>query len=104
MSIHLMNETDEMHVAYSDWSQLLQLAEDYGWQPDGTIQMDLKTDEVRPERGGYFTSDYQRVTDTDAANMATALERALPDITGADNKEWVREVIAFCRAGGFTIS
>ena len=30
--------------------------------------------------GGYTFNDYQRVTDEDAANLADALERALPDV------------------------
>jgi hypothetical protein len=106
--------------------------------------------------GGYFTNDYQVVSDEDAANIADALERALDDVPDegggghvltpaqyhaaqrdelsredldkaieqfmerraasppqippqtpawyfAGEKDYLREFIAFCRAGEFSI-
>jgi hypothetical protein len=37
--------------------------------------------------GGYFSNDYQWVTEEDAANIADALQRALDDIPDFDTDE-----------------
>jgi hypothetical protein len=79
------------------WRAALELAHEHGWEPAGTVPpkftvyaLDgVTVDEVRTraERqsyanwsGGYFTNDYQVVSDEDAANIADALERALDDV------------------------
>jgi hypothetical protein len=67
------------------WRRFLSLAFQYGWEPAGTEAPDLPEDlqtsvDVKEWAGGYFSNDYQWVTDQDAANLADALERALPDI------------------------
>ena len=87
------------------WRAALELAHEHGWEPAGTVPpkftvyaLDgVTVDEVRTraERqsyanwsGGYFTNDYQVVSDEDAANIAAALERALddvPDESGGDH-------------------
>lgn len=71
----------------------------------------------------YSSNDGQLVSETDAANLAEALARALaphgdheaipagarsgraaaPDRAGTEEHHVLREVIAFCRAGGFAI-
>jgi hypothetical protein len=142
MSFHVTNEAGEMYFPSRGWNALLQLARDYGWEPQGTLapRIGQITDpyywdlwlawrnqargaerrgeepptppdipeeawtyeEASDWEGGYVTNDHQRVTDTDALALATALECALPSIP-ADDAEWVREFITFCKAGGFTI-
>jgi len=79
------------------WHAALELAHEYGWEPAGTEAPEVTVyapdgvivDEVgtRTERqrytnwgGGYFTNEYQVVSDEDAANIADALERALDDV------------------------
>lgn len=78
-------------------------------------------------QGGYLSNDYQEVTADDAAAWAAALERALPDVPDerpyasgngdrlgsadqdnpyqlwAGDKVGLRELIAFMRAGAFTM-
>jgi hypothetical protein len=139
MTIHVRNAAGDMTFTIGGWEKLLQIAEDYGWEPQGTIHPHWAPEEVQEERGGYLTSDFQYVTDEDALNLAMALEQALVDMPDTDEAkkydvappefmaqgimgfdpdnmpspiEWfsgsrkqkVREFIAFCKAGGFTIS
>ncbi len=72
----------------SDYPRVLDLAEAYGWQPQGTTNSLIVVDGLgvvggaSPEDwdGRYTSNDYQIVSETDAANMARALEQALDDI------------------------
>jgi hypothetical protein len=75
---------------------VLELAREHGWEPAGTeppewtaYTPDGVVDEeaTRAERqgyanwgGGYFTNEYQVVSDEDAANIADALECSLDDV------------------------
>ncbi len=82
-------------------SLVIELAERYGWRPAGTVfperpddmmffmpDRDICEDEAEDEvtayedrlLGDYFSNSGQFVTDEDAANLATAIARALPDI------------------------
>ena len=91
MSISLFGEQGHMDFNIWNWSKILTLAQQYGWQPMGT-----KTPESIPELGiewkegeweknpNYVTNDRQGVTSEDAANIAAALERALADIPDHD--------------------
>jgi len=91
MSIDLCREQGHMGFNIWNWSKILTLAQQYGWQPMGT-----KTPESIPELGiewkegewekdpNYVTNDRQGVTSEDAANIAAALERALADIPDHD--------------------
>ncbi len=113
------------------WANMLNLAEQYGWQKSGTVvQQDSSW------CGTYLTNDGQLVTTADAANLASALERALPDLSddvtdltplpqspleafvrvrqrqsrakllrmfGGEDKAYLKEFIVFCRKGGFEI-
>lgn len=66
----------------SGWMDLLDLAHRHGWQPAGT-----EAPEYDPDwDGGYFTNDYQIVTDEDASALADALEDALDDIPDEEVK------------------
>lgn len=113
------------------WADMLNLAEQYGWQKSGTV---LQQDSSWC--GTYLSNDGQCVTTADAANLASALECALPalldEVTcltptplslfeafglvtqgkskakllsmfGGENKKYLKEFIAFCRKGGFEI-
>jgi hypothetical protein len=99
------------------WYQVLELAYEYGWKPAGTEPgqwCDPETGELDEQLspdpdewdGTYFSNDHQWVTDEDAANIADALERALEDKPDSSDeaKQWVRDFIAFCRAGAFFIA
>jgi hypothetical protein len=83
-----------LHLDIVTWRMVLTLAINHGWKPAGTeppdiafISKDGTVDEAKTEAyrqayedwnaTNYYTSDFQRVTDEDAANIADALERAL---------------------------
>lgn len=55
------------------WGPVLSLARKYGWQPMGTIHESSKDWE-----GSYFGNDCQVVVAEDAANIAIALQNAMP--------------------------
>ena len=145
MSVTLSHHGDHYYIQNLGWVNLLKLAYEYGWEPAGTellladvVYVNGKVDYEATERfnaprkdydwdGSYFGSDFQFVTDEDAANIADALERAIDDIpnqqaytrrdirgdriysmspkayfSGAD-KQRVETFIEFCRGGGFMI-
>jgi hypothetical protein len=96
------------------WPTVVELAQMYGWNPAGTeppagppegvevVRIDLAdaqvignikhphthpTDEYRQSKswaGGYFSNDWQYVTEADALALAAALERAMPDLPDED--------------------
>lgn len=74
---------------WGGWYALLNLANEFGWSPAGCLEMDYTNlawshpDEssYKGERLGYNSNDGQLVTDSDAANIALALRRALSDPT-----------------------
>ncbi len=75
MGMDLVNERGEsLGFSPGGWALVLNLAEVYGWVPEGTT-LHLDDDRVWP--GNYDTNDDQRVSASDAAAMATAWERAL---------------------------
>lgn len=109
-----------LDVRNSVWEWLLDMAHFYGWSPEGTEPNDelwrqvaeSHGEQYKPSAGrsGYFTNDYQYVTDSDAASIADALGRALEDETSAPVRLWsqaridyLRGFVAFCRAGRFYI-
>jgi hypothetical protein len=111
MSTHLSGRGGEFHSEREVWAKTLQLAHYYGWRP------------VTKTHNLYLSDAGRLVTAKDAANIANALEKALADIpddsvqeeepevtasaydyfSGA-GKQHLRDLIAFCRAGDFTIN
>jgi hypothetical protein len=88
------------------WAWLIKNAEDWGWEPAGTLPPLTREADGRDWRwsGTYWTNDGQRVTAEDAAAWAAALERGLPYPGEAGRwRELVAEFIAYCRGGGFEI-
>src|SRR5262245_48579955 len=113
----------------SGWALALTLAEHYGWKPAGTKL------ERTDWSGEYATNEGQRVTASDAQNLAEACERALVDtdylpcvsaikqqidaevarLIPGDTpravrseeilafRERLKDLVAFCRGGGFII-
>jgi hypothetical protein len=66
-----------MHLTGSAWTVVLHLAEENGWQPEGTVA----PPGVAPESwdGQYDSNDGQSMSARDAAAFASALERAALD-------------------------
>ncbi|HET7842483.1 MAG TPA: hypothetical protein VFM21_12795 [Terriglobia bacterium] len=78
MGYDLMNESGaDLRLSNAGWALLLNLAEAYGWTPQGSLPPeDLAASEWT---GDYDTNDGERVSREDAKAMADALERALAD-------------------------
>ena len=128
MGMDLRGAGGEFHFNIGSWRNVLALAEQYGWKPQGTqpprirrLRADvsddqymayvdwfrdsmsrnsrhepsLRTDPLPPDvwieevvpdwRGGYFSNDYQWVTEEDAAALADALERALATLAASSS-------------------
>ena len=78
------------HFNWSAWERCLEVARAYGWKPEGTRPtvwvneqgqtVDMHGDAYEPdpdERMGYYSNEYQKVTNEDAAALAQGLNRAL---------------------------
>ena len=98
-----------LSLSWVGWRRMLQLAQEFGWTPEGTVEMDYmqldadfpdKETAARAERAGYFSNDGQLVTDTDAAAIAMALRRALQSPSTPRD---VEEFADYCAKGGFRI-
>ena len=96
MAVDLLGKQGHMLFNNHGWSKMLELAQQYGWQPKGTQPPLLEMEEKEVVTNGsgdddwdgnYSTNDRQRVSPEDAANIAAALGRALEDIPGHDVME-----------------
>ena len=77
MSFELKAKGTSAQWSNSGWPAVLQLAEDYGWQPAGTLPpRRIKRDAWD---GGYASCDGQLVSADDARALADALELGLAD-------------------------
>ena len=77
--------TDDQYMEYVDWFREAILRGSQGQPPlrSDPLPPDVWLEEVLPEwSGGYFSNEYQWVTDEDAAALADALERALATLVG----------------------
>lgn len=96
---------------WEDWPKLLRIAEEFGWQPEGTKHPGHLTE----WNGSYLSNDYQEVTQTDAIAMAAALFRASSavrsgkltakqsELLDIDLRE-IQELAAYADGGRFLIS
>ncbi len=84
---------DTFRGAGNTWSLVVKLAHCYGWEPAGTTipvlgpdtQHGARTPQEADEwRGAYCANNLQIVNAEDARAMASAVERALPDIPNQD--------------------
>ena len=129
MGILLARGDQKLPLANRIWEILLVLAVKYGWEPHQGSMGDATTEStVGDWRDKYIHGAGREVNTADAANMANALEAALkeiPDDDGeaeadvhtnvaglpvspyelfrGDGKQVIRELIQFCRDGGFRI-
>ena len=96
MGIDLVRGNEIFSVSSFFWGSSLDLAEAFGWTPAGTqypvadlclIDTDVQfAEEERRARewpGSYIGSDWQRVTDADAAALADAITKAVAGMKGA---------------------
>jgi hypothetical protein len=91
------------------WSFTLCLAFDNGWRPRGTLPPihgpydGGQNPDAEWNAINYSSNDGQLVDDQDAANLADALERALFALGNVEWADQLRDVITFCREGGFRL-
>ena len=94
MGYNLIGAHNDFRVGSGTWGRILRVALDHGWEPAGTLAPNIGSHDENGEwvpddigsawDGTYFFNNYQIVTEEDAAALANALERALPDIPDAD--------------------
>jgi len=74
MSMTLVRSYASLTLTTRAWLSALQLAEAYGWTPNGTSLKESEWD------GSYDSNDGAEVSELDARNLASAIEHALPDV------------------------
>ncbi|MCA1963923.1 MAG: hypothetical protein LDL31_08270 [Prosthecobacter sp.] len=121
MTTILKRRGDSFRWKFDSWEAVLELAQEFGWQPAGT----------KPPRGtrvadwdadDYVSCNGQQMTAPDVAAMADALSKALKKIPTKPNKPlpkpaskalkefcgWHREglsdFVSFCKDGAFRIT
>ena len=117
MILHLTNsEGRVIKITNVQWRSSLELAQQYGWKPIGTkpnvgfLKKRFKNPEggfdkekiqqaVSNWSGTYYTKEGQMITYADALNLSFALEEAQKD-----GHKQLKELIEFCKKGGFSIS
>lgn len=75
------HDSTHINLPRAMWVSMLKLASSKGWEPAGTEVPDGWDGEWK---GTYMANAGQRVTDTDAGNLADALGSALPDVPDHD--------------------
>ncbi len=132
MSFRLVNENDPrraLSMNSQTWHNILNLAEEYGWNPMGAIPPAEWYEQAgyhlaSPERGSYAPYDHSLILFEDALNLADALERAFLDYEPEHVPAWselalrtefdpadetspalgaVMLTIDFCQLGAFTV-
>jgi len=80
VDFHSVATSEILSMSWELWNTLFFIAQDYGWEPAGTLH------DGDNWNGSYHRNDGQMVTTEDAAALATALRRALATVVlaGAD--------------------
>jgi len=75
MGVDLNGCNETVHLNWACWRHLLKMAHEFGWQPAGTEEptwpQGLGPKPILGAKwyGGYFTNDFQKVTDSDARQI-----------------------------------
>ncbi len=70
--------SSSLSVTNSGWYEILKIAENNGWMPEGTEAPENWDSRRNGEwKGGYTSNDYQFVTGTDAQALVAALRKAV---------------------------
>lgn len=95
MSVHLhWNTANTLSVSHQVWCAALEVAQMYGWQPQGTRPTrPLDVLSLDEWDGNYLTGEDQRVVAADARSLGAALRRALDDLPDHDAMEHKTRVI-----------
>ncbi len=127
MAYELAGEGGQMYFGIASLENAFKLAYLHGWHPMGTVKCKIEDSSSGPTLAvdnwsSYLSSGFQLVIDEDAANIAAALETAMPDVPfhdcdqkarrqqpleffgGIEGRSGLSEFIGFCQAGGFCIA
>ncbi len=129
MGVSMSGPGGDFYLNWRGWGLMVELATSHGWE----LPPDVEREEGPDGQMGFWLDDLHRLTDAEAAALATALEQSLDDIPdhevlrdkgfgaergvpshrigevsavewfSGDNKRMVQQFITFCKAGGFTI-
>ena len=114
-ALRSLESDTHFHSNNGFWPHILDLAQQYGWNPEGTINgmraQEIGLEKVQAENvrnvNGYYSGDFiEIVTKSDANKLADALEKALiwdKWDTYTISKTGIKEVIDLCRYGAFEI-
>lgn len=76
-----------LSLSWTAWAYCLDVAQAFGWQPEGTLPPPDPEDHNGPPAndetwdGSYYTNDFQTISDSDAHALAAALDRAIVALT-----------------------
>jgi hypothetical protein len=121
MGVDLNGCNETVHLNWACWRHLLKMAHEFGWQPAGTEEptwpQGLGPKPILGAKwyGGYFTNDFQKVTDSDARQIGIALLRSVlakatkkydekAKMVDEMNIETVLGFATFALTSGFTIA
>lgn len=102
MGMTLSGMKSTVCVSHGAWSEILMIAFGNGWRPLGTLPPICDQDSLK-WGGNYTSNDTQLIVGEDAAGIADALERALPDIFDEKARQQLLDVIAVAREGGIRL-
>jgi len=94
MPIELIGEHGELGLSNHAWEELLLLAQTHGWQPQEAPG--------EPWELYFFAADGHEISERDALSLASALHSAI-DQQRDFSREFLLEIIQFCRQGKFMI-
>jgi len=111
MSMSLYNHKlqDYFDASRTSWRNLLELAQTFGWEPEGTVlppeklpfpDIGTSIEELKKATkainwcGTYYSNDFQIVTNEDAHAMAAALTKSLIHIPidKSDKPDWIQSI------------
>lgn len=119
-SLNAPKEDSYFRFNIAGWTQLLNMALDYGWKPEGTVMDEgffmsacgMGEEQAKREvdnwDGSYTSNDWQQVTDSDANNLKEALGKIMEDkkFLSKIDPYWTDKIpqfIKFLDHGGFVI-
>ena len=89
MGVDLFGKHGGEMFNWHGWRACLERAIEFGWTPEGTL---APTDFSSEWQGGYYSNDYQVVTDSDARALGEAVLRAVAALSArAPDKVQVRK-------------
>jgi hypothetical protein len=84
MGIDLLGDHGDERFNAFGWRECMERAIEFGWIPEGSV---APMNFIGEWKGGYFTNDYQMVTNRDARALGEALLRAVAALSAREQDE-----------------